>query len=237
LLQSERKGTMLLDARPIQAGRGGPERRMGKQRKRDPELTRASILDAAESEFLSKGFGQTSVSDIARRARVTKSLVHHYFGSKDGLWVEVKLRRFSMYKEKQMAMLKDAEATDDLLIESIRTYFYHFQNNPEIARLLAWMFLEEDKDKTCGEMERELIEAGVRKIQDGQAKGVFRKDLDPLFILLTFIGLVQHWFQQRGHYCRDLGIRTPMEQLDNAYLRDMVKILMDGIRQVNREDS
>ena len=64
---------------------------------RNPEATRASILEAAEEVFLEKGYSAAALSAIARRAGVTKSLLHHHFGSKEGLWHEVKLRRFSHY--------------------------------------------------------------------------------------------------------------------------------------------
>ena len=66
-------------------------------RTRNPEATRAAILDAAEKIFLGKGYGEASMSQIAAEAGVTKSLLHHYFGSKENLWTEVKTRRFSIY--------------------------------------------------------------------------------------------------------------------------------------------
>ena len=72
-------------------------------RTRNPEATRAAILDAAEKVFLDKGYGETSMSQIAAEAAVTKSLLHHYFGSKDNLWTKVKTRRFAVYADHQLA--------------------------------------------------------------------------------------------------------------------------------------
>ncbi|MBC2709565.1 MAG: TetR family transcriptional regulator [Desulfosarcina sp.] len=46
---------------------------------------------------------------MAQRAGITKSLIHHYFGSKKGLWREVKTLRFMHYADRQMAMLKEAQ--------------------------------------------------------------------------------------------------------------------------------
>ncbi len=79
-------------------------------RRRDPEATRLAILDAAEAIFVEKGFAAASMSDIAARAVVTKSLIHHHFGSKEELWVEVKRRSVEEYAKAQRAIMTSAAA-------------------------------------------------------------------------------------------------------------------------------
>jgi AcrR family transcriptional regulator len=49
--------------------------------------TRAEILASARNLFAARGFGSTSMRAIAADAGVDPSLVHHYFGSKDDLFV------------------------------------------------------------------------------------------------------------------------------------------------------
>jgi AcrR family transcriptional regulator len=49
--------------------------------------TRAAILDAARALFASGGLSGTSVRAVAARAGVDPALVHHYFGTKDDLFV------------------------------------------------------------------------------------------------------------------------------------------------------
>ncbi|HEU4348407.1 MAG TPA: TetR family transcriptional regulator [Actinoplanes sp.] len=50
--------------------------------------TRQSILDAARAVFAEKGFDQASIRAIATEAQVDPALVHHYFGTKDKLFLE-----------------------------------------------------------------------------------------------------------------------------------------------------
>ena len=45
--------------------------------------TRGEILDAARTEFASRGYEKATMRGIARAAGVDAALVHHYFGSKD----------------------------------------------------------------------------------------------------------------------------------------------------------
>lgn len=50
--------------------------------------TRAAILEAARRSFAAKGYEVTSIRGIARDAGVDPALVHHYFGTKDEVFVE-----------------------------------------------------------------------------------------------------------------------------------------------------
>jgi AcrR family transcriptional regulator len=49
--------------------------------------TREAILDAARSAFSERGFDGASIRAIATSAGVDPALVHHYFGSKDQLFL------------------------------------------------------------------------------------------------------------------------------------------------------
>jgi AcrR family transcriptional regulator len=49
--------------------------------------TRGQILGAARKSFADKGFGATTIRAVAADAGVDPALVHHYFGSKDDLFL------------------------------------------------------------------------------------------------------------------------------------------------------
>jgi AcrR family transcriptional regulator len=49
--------------------------------------TRGQILAAARRSFADKGFGRTTIRAVAGDAEVDPALVHHYFGSKDDLFL------------------------------------------------------------------------------------------------------------------------------------------------------
>src|SRR6266516_7965980 len=51
--------------------------------------TREAILDAARSAFSELGFDGASIRAIATSAGVDPALVHHYFGSKEQLFLEM----------------------------------------------------------------------------------------------------------------------------------------------------
>ncbi|WP_279491746.1 TetR family transcriptional regulator, partial [Actinomadura sp. KC216] len=60
----------------------GPGRRPG------PTETREKILAEARDLFAEKGYDGTSLRAIARAAGVDPALVHHFFGTKEGVFIE-----------------------------------------------------------------------------------------------------------------------------------------------------
>lgn len=196
---------------------------------RDAEATRTQILEAAGPIFADKGFRGSSVSEIAESAGVTKSLIHHHFGSKEGLWTAIKERHFRDYFEAQVQMLESPPSAE-LLRRSVEAYFQFIAANPAFVRLMAWMQLEEmdampDEGFPLGEM---LTREGVRKIRETQEAGELRGDVHPFSILVSFLGLVEHWFQCKELHCRAL---EPDDELrdDGPYLRDMLRIFFEGV--------
>lgn len=61
-----------------------------KQRVRmDPEERREQILTVAARLFRQRLYSEVSISDIANEAGIARGLLHHYFGSKRDLYLEV----------------------------------------------------------------------------------------------------------------------------------------------------
>jgi AcrR family transcriptional regulator len=85
--------------RPAPSAKSAPARIKGRPRRNGPgrpegvSNVRGEILDAAEIEFAHQGYSGTSLRNVAERAKVTQALINYYFGSKEGLFKEVFLRR------------------------------------------------------------------------------------------------------------------------------------------------
>lgn len=196
-------------------------------RTRDAEATRSSILEAAETVFVEKGFADASVSEIAEMAGVTKSLIHHHFGSKEALWGEVKHHRFSEYAEVQGRILQEAEPDAELLRTSVSTYFDFLRRNPGFPRLVSWMHLEEAEDQPF-DLAAQLTEPGIECIAEAQRRGELRDDVHPFYMLITFIGLAEYWFQSKDHHCQ--WVADQPELMDDERFHDALqKIFFEGV--------
>lgn len=68
--------------------------------------TRDRILDVAELEFSTRGYDATSLRMISEANNINLGLIHYYFGSKEGLFSAVFLRRSETLVNRRLAMLE-----------------------------------------------------------------------------------------------------------------------------------
>ncbi|WP_030163756.1 TetR/AcrR family transcriptional regulator [Spirillospora albida] len=115
-----------------EAARGtrGPGRRPG------PTETREAILARARELFAEKGYDGASLRAIARAAGVDPALVHHFFGNKEGVFVEA--MRFPV--EPSVLLPRILAAPRDELGETmVRSFLLVWGDAERRARLLAML--------------------------------------------------------------------------------------------------
>ncbi|MDR1517348.1 MAG: TetR/AcrR family transcriptional regulator, partial [Dysgonamonadaceae bacterium] len=57
-------------------------------RKNETE-SKQKILEAAEAEFLEKGYGNAKTVSIAKRAGISHTMLHYYFSTKEKLFQRI----------------------------------------------------------------------------------------------------------------------------------------------------
>jgi AcrR family transcriptional regulator len=92
--------------------RGGRGRRPGA-----PD-TRAEILASARTLFASRGFGSTTIRAVAAEAGVDPALVHHYFGTKDDLFIAALQIPVDLRKLLQPVVAQGADGAAERLIRT-----------------------------------------------------------------------------------------------------------------------
>ena len=104
---------------------------------RDPERTRAAILEAATAEFTAKGLTGARVDEIARRSGMNKRMIYHYFGDKEGLYLAVLEAAYSGIRSAERGL----ELADKDPVECIRELvlftWRYFLDHPEFLSLLG----------------------------------------------------------------------------------------------------
>ena len=104
---------------------------------RNPEASRARILDAARIEFVSHGLSGGRVDRIAEQSSVNKNLIYHYFGSKDALYLAVLERIYADLRARQ----RDQELRGLPPVEGMKRLvsntFDHFVATPDLIRLMS----------------------------------------------------------------------------------------------------
>jgi AcrR family transcriptional regulator len=107
------------------------------ERQRDPERTRAEILQVATTEFARVGYSGARVDNITALTRTTKRMLYYYFGGKEQLYVAVLEQAYGDIREiEQQHDLKHLSPVEAIRTLAELTFDYH-DTHPEFIRLIA----------------------------------------------------------------------------------------------------
>jgi TetR/AcrR family transcriptional regulator len=153
---------------------------------RDPQGTRDRILAAALAEFSAEGFAGARVARIARRARVNKRMLYHYFGNKEDLFRGI----FDRKLVERAGWL--TEAPPDLGA-SLAYWFEMACEDKDWIRLVQWEALGIADEPVIREEERRASFArALGDLRERQRRGLLPADLDAGQLLLAIMGLVAY---------------------------------------------
>ncbi len=189
-------------------------------RKRDPEATKRSILDAAIAEFSTYGLGGARVDRIAARADANKRMLYHYFGNKDDLFLAALEETYADIRKAEQKL--DLENVDP--VESIRrlvlfTWDY-YRENPHFLSMLNSENLHKavhiKRSKRVQLMHFPFVEMLRRIIEKGQQRGDFRNAVDPAQLYVS-IASVCYFYLSNIHtlsviFDRDLSAEDALSE-------------------------
>jgi AcrR family transcriptional regulator len=188
------------------------------QRQRDPERTKARILEAAKEEFGSKGFAAARVSEIAARAGVNKQLISYYFGGKEGLYNELTSAMQQAYR----AVTDPGRKLSDVAAD----FAQPGQHDHHLARLFLWENLTDgDQDAVGVEAQREFLQHQVGYMRARQEAGDFPADLDPamLMLILMAAGSASFAFPRLARALT--GLDPTSAEFGEAYAEQLVRMV------------
>ena len=163
-----------------------------------PQDSRDEILKAAMHLFASRGFHETSMSEVAREAHVSKALIFWHFKTKEELFVAVLNRLLEPYF---IDFAEEAGALDERaqIIKLVEFYLHFVQENASSVRFFLAQMLH-DPSLSEGLNDQVLKLYGgfrgmlVELIGQAQTKGLcthrFAPDAAASFLLSALNGLM-----------------------------------------------
>lgn len=179
----------------------------------------ASILNAAEEEFVHNGFCGASIQNIADRAGIPKANVHYYFKSKTNLYVAVLDNIINLWNDLLGEITVDddpAEVLDRFIRKKVELSYTH----PRASKLYA-MEMIQGAPHLQGYIRTEMHQFVRRKaqiIEQWIALGRMDK-VDPMHLIFLIWSSTQHYADF------DVKILTVMNRAE--YEPDMIKGIAD----------
>jgi len=153
---------------------------------RDPQRTQDRILAAALAEFSAEGFAGARVARIARRARVNKRMLYHYFGNKEDLFRGI----FDRKLVQRAGWLTEAPVG---LGASLAYWFRMACEDSDWIRLIQWEALANGDEPVIREEERRAsFRQALGDLRARQQRGLLPADLDAGHLLLAIMGLIAY---------------------------------------------
>lgn len=155
---------------------------------------KASILEAAEKLFCELGYEATSTRQIAKEAGANMAMINYYFGSKEGVFMEIMSKRIADFKlqvasikqDKLSGMEKLLKVVEGYAVKILSTHRFHKMMHRELSLPHRPEMFLKIKDSMAENLL--MIE---QIINDGIADGSFRV-VDVRMLIATLIGTISN---------------------------------------------
>lgn len=160
----------------------------------DSQSTEDKILEAAEKEFLQKGYAGARTTAIAEAAGVTHAMLHYYFRTKDKLFDKILESKFGLLRNIMLASLGDPSVPlFDKIKSAIENHLDFIAANPDLPGfMISEVFSRPERMPVVLEQLQHyapvLVESLQRQIDDYADRGLCRR-VDAEMLLLDIVSL------------------------------------------------
>ncbi len=142
------------------------------------EEKRKLILDAAIRVFARSGYHGSRVGDIAEEAGVAHGLLYHYFSSKEQVLQTVFRENWGELLERFHAVEAADESAGGKLEGIAKILLRTWRNDPDLVTVMVREVARSPQLQAQVDEVREAFAIVQRVIEQGQAEGAFRGDVD-----------------------------------------------------------
>ena len=158
------------------------------------KLRKEQILRGAEKVFARKGFQESTISDVAREAKVSEATIYEYFPSKEELLFSIPGETTRRAKESMQFILQFLRGASNKLRAIIYHYLWFYETNPDYAAV-AMLILKQNRkflEVAAYEDVRELSRILLHIVKEGIAAGEFRADINLNLVRAIILGTIEH---------------------------------------------
>lgn len=186
--------------------------------------TRRAILDAALSLFVSDGYAQVSIRNIAAKVEYSPGAIYSYFKSKDEIFFALAEEGFRLLGAAQLSQTPSDDPLDDIRAAAWR--FYEFSKVQ--PQYFALVFLDRRVPRIGREYERFAFMSDLRSRLRTQMQRCIESGIFPASVNAD-VGLRLLWAPILGIAALRLSERLAPEDADDLIL-DAIDTTIAGLR-------
>ena len=197
----------------------------------DTPSARDQLLDATGELMTEQRSIDISLAEIAERSGLNSALVKYYFGSKNGLLVEL-LRKVLGPRMAELEPLTHAAMAPNEKLRIhingvVNTYFKY----PYVNRLMHYLLTDAGQEYgkiIAEEFARPLVEAQTAILREGYEAGLFRQT-DPLLFYFHLVGACDYLFFGRATLDHVFGVEEVTQDLKRRYVAHLYQTVTQGL--------
>ena len=150
------------------------------------------IIQAATRVFAQKGFYNAKVSDVAKEAQVADGTIYLYFKNKDDLLISIFEESMDTFTGAVSKSMEDTVDPIEKLKCFITLHLNLVRQHQDTSQVLQVELRQSSKfmKEYAGTKFREYLSIISGILEEGKAKGIFRKTLNPFIVKRAIFGAI-----------------------------------------------
>jgi AcrR family transcriptional regulator len=195
------------------------------------EIRKNKILRAAEHVFGKKGFQDTTISEIAKVAKISEASIYEYFSTKENLLFTIPTKYASDLFELIEFHLKLIRGSGNKLRSIIYLFITSYEERPDNASVIM-LLLKQNKRflDTEGHLKiKKALRVITETIDEGIKAGEFRNDINVYLVRSIIIGTIEHLVTN--------WLMTGKPESLTDLVDPLVDVVLEGIQSKESKDS
>jgi TetR/AcrR family transcriptional regulator len=156
--------------------------------------TEEIIFDAAQKVFIEKGFNGARMEEIAKEAKINKSLLHYYYRTKEKLFGAIFSKVFKIFVPRMLSFIESDASLFEKIEQFVNMYIDLIMKNPYIPNFIMSEINRNPESignmlaEATGIKEMKTFERFSKVIEEEIEKGTI-KPIKPEQLVVNIIGL------------------------------------------------
>jgi len=197
-------------------------RSSGKQGESEGDA-RGRLLASAAEAFSNKGYAATTVREIVGRAGVTKPVLYYYFGSKEGIYLDLMREPIRGFFEHVDAAMRERGTARQRLVRLCLAAYDDFVRHISLARVMYSIYYGPPQGAPFIDFDAVQLrfqDAILAVLREGMRAGEFRS-AEPADMMWTVIGAV--------NVAMEVELCRPSQSVGRDGVRRMLGLIFDGL--------
>lgn len=190
----------------------------GRKKGANGEQSRVLLLNIAAEEFACKGYYETNISTIVKRAKLTQPTFYLYFQSKEAIFQELvhsfRTKLFTLVEKSRLDSGIELKSLPETILVSLTAIFSFFAENPNLTSIGFFIAPE------AGEIKSKIASQITNNLIKEKQEGYFETKVDINIVAESLVGIMERLTVTK--------LLTGLKEPENL-ASDIVNLLLFGI--------